>query len=44
MDKYSFGIKLLAVGAAVVVAAYFGLDISNWVGGVLGSVSLPTTP
>lgn len=44
MEKYSFGLKLLAVGAAVLVAAYFGMDVSSWVNSVLGSAITPALP
>jgi hypothetical protein len=41
--KYSFGFKLLMAGAAVLVAAYFGVDIQNYVSGWISSAGSTVT-
>lgn len=43
--KYNLAIKLVAVGIAVGIAAYFGMDISSWVSNMLATTTpapLPT--
>lgn len=41
-QKYSFAVKLIMAGIAVGVAAYFGADVSAYIGTLLGgSVAIP---
>lgn len=44
LTKYSLGMKLVAVGVAVLIAAYFGMDVSAWVNSMLGSATTPVLP
>lgn len=41
--KYSFGIKVVAIGLAILAFAYLGMD-SSWLTGMLGTGVESTVP